>query len=81
MLHLLRDPVTPLALRILSVQASPQTPPPVVVMLSPDGALPALPLCTGYRVTENAAAQRGEESISYERLVSLLFEADKVITW
>jgi hypothetical protein len=80
MLHLLKDPVTPLALRMLSSQSSHSTPPPVVVMLSPSGSLPDLPRCTVYRVAENTAAQSGE-SISYDRLVSLLFEADKVIAW
>ena len=80
MLHLLKDPVTPLAIRILSAQASPQTTPPVVVLLSPSGTLPDLPGCTVYRVTETATAQNGE-SISYAQLVALLFEKDKVIAW
>ena len=80
MLHLLKDPVTPLAFRILSAQTSPQTTPPVVVMLSPSGTMPDLPGCTVYRVTESAATPSGN-SISYARLVSLIFEADHVITW
>lgn len=80
MLHLLKDPVTPLASRILSAQTSPQTTPPVVVMLSPSGTLPDLPRCTVYRVTESAIPQSGN-SISYDRLVSLIFEADHVIAW
>ena len=80
MLHLLKDPVTPLAFRILSAPASPQTTPSVVVMLSPGGTLPDLPGHTVYRVTENPSAQ-SRTSISYERLVSLIFEADHVIAW
>ncbi len=80
MLHLLKDPVTPLAFRILSAQASPQTTPPVVVILSPSGTLPDLPKCTVYRVIASATPQSGN-SISYDRLVSLIFEADHVIAW
>ena len=80
MLHLLKDPVTPLAFRILSAQTAPQTTPPVVVMLSPSGTLPDLPRCTVYRVTESATPLSGN-SISYDRLVSLIFEADHVIAW
>lgn len=80
MLHLLKDPITPLALRMLSAQASSQTTPPVVVMLSPSGTLPDLPRCTVYRVTESTTPQSGN-SISYDRLVSLIFEADHVIAW
>lgn len=80
MLHLLKDSVNPLAFRILSSQASPQTTPPVVVLLSPGGTLPDLPRCTVYRVTESATPQSGE-SISYDRLVSLIFEADHVVAW
>jgi hypothetical protein len=80
MLHLLKDPVTQLAFGILSSQTSPQSTPPVVVMLSPCVTLPDLPKCTVYRVTENAVPQSGA-SISYDRLVSLIFEADHVIAW
>ena len=80
MLHLLKDPITPLAFRILSTPISPQTTPPVVVMLSPGGTLPDIPGHTVYHVTENPTAQSGT-SISYDRLVSLIFEADHVIAW
>ena len=80
MLHLLKDPVTSLVFSILSIPASPPTAPPVVVMLSPDGELPDLPRCIVYRVTESAASQGGT-SISYDRLVALIFEADHVIAW
>jgi len=80
MLYLLKDPITTLAFRILSASVSPQTTPSVVVMLSPGGTLPDLPGHTVYRVTESATAQRGT-NISYDRLVSLIFEADHVISW
>ena len=80
MLHLLKDPVSLLAFRILSAQVSPQTTPPVVVMLSPFSTPPDLPGCTVYRVTESATPQSGN-SISYDRLVSLIFEADRVVAW
>lgn len=75
-LHLLKDPISPVALQMLSTQASP----PVVVLLSLSGTPPALPKCTVYRVTENATPQ-SNDSISYDRLISMLFEADHVITW
>lgn len=79
-LHLFKDPLSPLALQLLSAQTVSQANPPVVVLLSPMRALPALPKCTVYRVTENAPAQR-EDTLSYDRLVDLIFEADRVLTW
>ena len=79
-LHMLKDPISPLALRALSSLSPSQSQPPVVVLLSPDVKLPDLPLCTVYRVTENTASQ-GRDSISYDRLAAMLFEADRVITW
>ena len=79
-LHLLKDPVSPLALQLLSSQTAAQANPSVVVLLSSIGALPALPKCTVYRVTENALAQ-SNDTLSYDRLVDLVFEADRVLTW
>ena len=79
-LHLLKDPVSPMALRMLSAQSSPSTSTFMAVMLSPSGTLPDVQNGTIYRVTENASAQSGA-SISYDRLVALLFEAEKVIAW
>lgn len=79
-LYLLRSPVSPVALQMLSTQASAQTAPPVVVLLSPTDKPPVLPKCTLYRVMENDALQ-GNNAISYDRLVTMLFEADRVITW
>ena len=79
-LHLLKSPVSPVALQMLSVQASAQTSPPIVVLLSPADKPPALPHCTLYRVTENNTAQ-GDNAISYDQLVTMLFEADHVVTW
>lgn len=79
-LHLLRNPVSPLALQLLSAQTAAQANPPVVVLLSSIGALPALPKCTVYRVTENALAQNND-TLSYDHLVDLVFEADRVLTW
>ena len=75
-LHLLKDPISPVTLQMLSAQTSP----PVVVLLSPADTALVLPKCTVYRVTENVASQ-SNDSISYDRLVSMLFEADHVITW
>jgi hypothetical protein len=79
-LHLLKSPASPAALQMLSAQSSAQTSSPVVVLLSPADKPPALPKCTLYRVTENNASQ-DDNTISYDRLVSMLFEADHVLTW
>ena len=76
-LHMLKEPVAPLALKALS---STRTTPTVVVLLSSGGKLPDLPACTVYRVTDNTAPQ-DRSSISYDRLADLLFEADRVVTW
>ena len=79
-LHLLKSPVSPVALQMLSAQASAQTPPSVVVLLPPADKPPDLPKCTLYRVIENSSSQ-SSDSISYDRLVDMLFEADRVIAW
>ncbi len=79
-LHLLKDPVSPVALQMLSAQASAQTSPPVVVLLPHAGKPLALPKCTLYRVMENNSLQ-SNDIISYDRLVAMLFKADHVITW
>ncbi len=79
-LHLLKDPINPLALQLLSAQAATQTNLSVIVLLSPVGSLPALPKCTVYRVTENAPAQ-SSDTLSYDRLVDLVFEAEHILAW
>ena len=79
-LHLLKDPVSPTALQMLSAQVSDQTSPPTVVLLSSTGDPPALPECTFYRVMENNDSQ-SYNAISYDHLVTMLFEADHIITW
>lgn len=80
LVHLLKNPVTLLALKVLASPVAPHETPPVVLLLSPSSPLPDLPFCTVYRVKENAATQ-DHDSISYDRVVSLLFEADRVVTW
>lgn len=40
-----------------------------------------MPKCTLYRVTENNDSSQSRDSISYDRLVDMLFKADQVITW
>ena len=79
-LYLLKDPINPVALRILSSQPPAQTAPPVVVLLSPGDTVPPLPGCTVYRAIKNGATPNSG-TVSYDRLVSLLFEADRVVTW
>lgn len=80
-LHLLKSPVNPLALRILSAQSPDKMSSSAIVLLSPSDASPALPKCTVYRVTANSASARNNDFISYDRLIDMLFEADHVITW
>ena len=79
-LLLLKASINPAALQLLSAQVSAQTAPPVVVLLSPTDKSPAIPKCTLYQVLENNTSQ-GNNAISYDRLVTMLFEADRVITW
>lgn len=75
-LHLLKNPVSQAALNLLAVQA----PAPVVVFLSASDPPPALSNFTVYHVKENLSSQ-SDKTISYDRLLSMLFEADRVITW
>jgi hypothetical protein len=79
-LHLLKAPVSPVALQMLSAQASAQASPPVVVLLPHAGKPPVLPKCTLYRIAENNLSQ-SNDIISYDRLVTMLFASDRVITW
>ena len=79
-LHLLKDPINPLALQLLSAQPSTQAAAPVVVLLSSTDTPPALSKCTVYHVAEKSNTQKNN-CISYDRLVAMVFEADRVITW
>jgi len=82
-LHLLKDPVSPLALQLLSFAPAPQSDPPVVVLLSSMGALPVLLTSATSSITENPLTQPSQqgEHLSYERLVALIFESEKVLVW
>lgn len=75
-LHLLKNPVSPVALNLLAAQAAA----PVVVFLSSSETPSTLSPFTVYRVTEKPSSL-SNTTISYDRLVSMLFEADRVITW
>lgn len=75
-LHLLKNPVSPVALNLLATQPTA----PVVVFLSASETPSTLSPFTVYRVTERASSVN-TTTISYDRLVSMLFEADRVITW
>ena len=75
-LHLLKNPVSQATLALLSAQ----TAAPIVVLLSADVPPPALSHGTVYRLTEQSDSQN-TAAISYDRLVSMLFEADRIITW
>jgi len=78
-LHLLKTSPNPLALQVLASQPPSDTP-PAVVLLSPRNAIPLLPQCTVYRLTENPSPQE-ENTLTYEQLLEMIFKADRVITW
>ena len=75
-LHLLKNPVSQATLALLSAQTAAS----VVVLLSADMPPPALFHGTVYCLTERGDSQN-TVAISYDRLASMLFEADRVITW
>ena len=77
-LHLLKHPVNPLALQIL--EATPAEESPVAVVLSSSGELPQLRGVKMYRMTDSSSPNNGE-SVSYSRLLDLIFTADKVVAW
>lgn len=79
-LHLLKDTSNPLALSVLSARPSSETSAPVVVVLSPDKAMPALPHGAIYHLQEQPSLQE-KNVISYSRLVEMIFQAEKVIVW
>lgn len=80
MVHLLKDPVDPLAVQTITTQASTHQSPPVVVLLSPSEITAKMPRVTVYHVTEYSPDPKKGE-IDYPRLVDLIFSADKVIAW
>ena len=79
-LHLLKDISNPLALRLLSSEASSSAATPIVVLLSPGVPAPSLPHCEIFHLQEQASAQE-KAAISYSRLVKMIFQAKKVIAW
>jgi hypothetical protein len=79
-LHLLKDTSNPLALSMLSLHPSSEMSTPVVVVLSPDKATPSLPHAAIYHLQEQPSPQE-KNVISYSRLVEMIFQAEKVITW
>ena len=76
-LHILKHPVNPLALQIL--ESTPAEESPVAVVLSSGGELPQLRGVKMYRMTDSSAPN--SESVSYARLLDLIFTADKVVAW
>ena len=77
-LHILKHPVNPLALQIL--ESTPAEESPVAVILSPRGELPQLRGVKTYRLTDSSSPDNGE-SVSYARLLDMIFTADKVVAW
>ena len=77
-LHLLKHPVNPLALQVLNSDSAEES--LVAVLLPPGGDLPQLSGIKVYRVTDSSSTGNGE-SISYSRLVEMVFAADKVVAW
>ena len=77
-LHILKHPVNPLALQIL--ESTPAEESPIAVVLSSSGELPQLRGVKMYRMTNSSSSDNGE-SVSYSRLLDLIFTADKVVAW
>ena len=77
-LHILKPPVNPLAFQIL--ESTPTEESRVAVVLSSRGELPQLRGVKMYRMTDSFAPANSE-SVSYSRLLDLIFTADKVVAW
>jgi hypothetical protein len=77
-LHILKPPVNPLALQIL--ESTPAEESPVAVVLSSKGELPQLRGVKMYRMTDSSSPDNGE-SVSYSRLLDMIFTADQVVVW
>jgi len=77
-LHILKPPVNPLALQILESTAAEES--PVAVVLSSKEELPQLRGVKMYRMTDSSSPDNGE-SVSYSRLLDMIFTADKVVAW
>jgi hypothetical protein len=77
-LHLLKNVLNPLTLEVLQSEATEGH--PVAVLLSPTGEIPQLPGITVYRVSD-ASSTDNDKSITYSRLIEMIFEADKVFAW
>ena len=74
-LHLIKDPGDPLAAHVLSSMSSSLH---VAVLLRHPKALPRSVKAPVYQLTENAPDENKGEII-YDRLLDLIFEAEKVI--
>ena len=77
-LHILKPPVNPLAFQIL--ESTPTEESRVAVVLSSRGELPQLRGVKMYRMTDSSSPGNGE-SVSYARLLEMIFAADKVVAW
>jgi len=77
-LHILKPPVNPLALQILESTATEES--PVAVVLSSRGKLPQVRGVKMYRMTDPSSPDNSE-SVSYSRLLDMIFTADKVVAW
>jgi hypothetical protein len=73
--------VNPLAIELM--QSSEQSTPPIAVLLPPSTDVPTLPGITLYRVADSSDGlpKDGTDLISYERLIDMIFTADKVVAW
>jgi hypothetical protein len=77
-LHLLKNVLNPLTLEVLQSESIEGR--PVAVLLSPTGETPQLPGITLYRLSD-ASSTDDDTSITYSRLIEMIFEADKVLAW
>jgi len=62
------------------LESTPAEESPVAVVLSSKGELPKLCGVKTYRMTDSSSPDN-DASISYSRLLDMIFTADKVIAW
>jgi hypothetical protein len=77
-LHLLKNVLNPLTLEVLRSESIEGR--PVAVLLSTTGETPQLPGITVYRLSD-ASSTDNDTSVTYSRLIEMIFEADKVLAW
>jgi hypothetical protein len=77
-LHLLKNVINPLTVEVLQSESTDDH--PIAVLLSPTAETPQLPGIAVYRLSD-ASSSDSDTSVTYSRLVEMIFEADKVLAW